>query len=868
MNRRHDHQLRQAISSIERMLLGQPNLDQVLNVSLEQAMQLLGAQYGYAMRCSQEINNRIPWLMASCYRRISGMLIAVDDICSSAEIPSTFTQALSAGRCLTGPSPLQGQLPLPHHHPNILSYIAIPIVDSLEIHGVLFICNTEAKLDTSTENRLRPFMASVTCVARAAKNREQFQHVEDASQWGAAGVSLRVAGLFDELFDAVLVIDEKDQIIYCNVAACRLTVSSKKNLLGKSITDFLKGDAVNIEERFLSDKRGIPSAWHGLQLHNNRGDIRKVDIRSALWRSNSRSLKAIIINDVSEKVTSLQDYHTILQRFQVLTNAVPVAILQVNTLWQCTYVNDTWCDYTQLNPDESFGKGWMLGLHSDDADRVISMLYQQTSQHGLYRDEFRLQTPLGKSRWVESCACGVFNDHGESVGLIITFNDITERLSTENRLREMAERDQLTGLVNRAFFNDRVAVALKGVPRFGMVSLMFIDLDNFKYINDTLGHDAGDQLLQTIANRLKNTVRKVDTVARLGGDEFTILITNVKTATSLGIIATKIIDALQEPVHINGEPIYVTCSVGISVANEENSDATSILKKADTALYKAKSSGKNQYKFYTQELDAEATLHMLLKKTLLESSDQHFSLVFQPQVDARSGELYGFEVLTRWQHPEVADVAISQVIDNIEKTGLIHDFSHWLTHKTFETLAQWISEGYQLPKISINLSAKQLYRENLAEFYLEMCQHYGVAIDNISLEITETAMLGDPTLAQRILSDLRSAGFKIALDDFGTGYSSLNYLSTMPIDEVKIDRSFIIGIDDNDKNAKIVKSIIGLMEAMSMQVIAEGIDKHSVSNWLIENSCFVHQGFFYHFPMPANEAKALLTHCHEPAELC
>ena len=259
---------------------------------------------------------------------------------------------------------------------------------------------------------------------------------------------------------------------------------------------------------------------------------------------------------------------------------------------------------------------------------------------------------------------------------------------------------------------------------------------------------------------------------------------------------------------------------------------------------------------------------MLLKKTLLESSDQHFSLVFQPQVDARSGELYGFEVLTRWQHPEVADVAISQVIDNIEKTGLIHDFSHWLTHKTFETLAQWISEGYQLPKISINLSAKQLYRENLAEFYLEMCQHYGVAIDNISLEITETAMLGDPTLAQRILSDLRSAGFKIALDDFGTGYSSLNYLSTMPIDEVKIDRSFIIGIDDNDKNAKIVKSIIGLMEAMSMQVIAEGIDKHSVSNWLIENSCFVHQGFFYHFPMPANEAKALLTHCHEPAELC
>lgn len=868
MNRRHDHQLRQAISSIERMLLGQPNLDEVLNVALEQSMQLLGAQYGYVMRCGKEMQGRIPWLMMSCYRRISGQLIAVDDICSSSDMPPPLAQVLTSGRCLIGPSATPIPLPLPHHHPNILNYIAIPIVDSLKIHGVLFICNGEAEANSATEKRLRPFMASVTCIARAAINREQFQHVEDASQWGAAGVSLRVAGLFDELFDAVLVLDESDQIIYCNLAACRLTVSTKKNLLGKNIADLLKGESVNIEERFLNEKRSEPNAWRGLQLHTNKGDIRKVDIRSALWRNNNRTLKAIIINDVSEKVTSLQDYHTILQRFQVLTNAVPVAILQVNTLWQCTYVNDTWCDYTQLNPDESFGNGWMLGLHTDDAERVISLLHQQTSLGGQYRDEFRLQTPLGKSRWVESCACGVFNDHGESVGLIITFNDITERLSNENRLRDMAERDQLTGLVNRAFFNDRVTVALKGVPRFGMVSLMFLDLDNFKYINDTLGHDAGDQLLKTVAHRLKNTVRKVDTVARLGGDEFTILITNVKTATSLGIIATKIIDALQEPALINGEPIYVTCSVGISVANEENCDATSILKQADTALYKAKSSGKNQYKFYTQELDAEAALHMLLKKTLLESSDKYFSLVFQPQVDARSGEVCGLEVLTRWHHPDFSKVGIGQVIDNIEKTGLIHDFSHWLIHKTFQTLSEWLSQGYVLPKISVNLSGKQLYRENLADYYLEICQHYGINSENITLEITETAMLGDPDMALRILSDLRASGFKIALDDFGTGYSSLNYLSIMPIDIVKIDRSFISGIDGNEKNAKIVKSIIALMDAMAMQVIAEGIDKSSVSQWLIDNTCFIHQGFYYYFPLPANKAKSLLTKHHQPAEMC
>lgn len=867
MNRRHDHQLRQAISSIEHLLLGQPNLDNVLSVSLEQVMQLLGAQYGYAMRCSREVRGQIPWLMTGCYRRINNQLIAIDDICSSAEIPTDIRSALSSGRCLTEAIPIN-EVPLPHHHPNITNYIAIPIVDSLEIHGVLFVCNTEGSLDSSTENRLRPFMASVTCIARAAKNREQFQHGEDASQWGSAGVSLRMATLFDELFDAVLVLNGQDKIIYCNQAACKLTVSSKKNLLGKPITDFLKGDTVNIEERFISGRAPEHNAWRGLHLQTNKGDKRSVDIRSALWRNNNHALKAIIINDVSEKVTSLKDYQTILQRFQVLTNAVPVAILQINTLWQCTYVNDTWCDYTQLNPDESFGSGWLVGLHADDADRVINMLHQQTEQHGIYRDEFRLQTPLGKARWVESCACGVFNDHGESVGLIITFNDITERLSNEHRLRDMAERDQLTGLVNRAFFNDRVAVALKGVPRFGMVSLMFIDLDNFKYINDTLGHDAGDQLLISIAARLKQTVRKVDTVARLGGDEFTILITNVKSASNLGIIASKIIDALQEPVLINGEPTYVTCSVGISVANRENSDASSVLKQADTALYKAKSSGKNQYKFYTQELDAEATLHMLIKKTLLESSDDHFSLVFQPQVDARSGDILGLEVLTRWQHPNVENVATSEIIDNIEKTGLIHDFSHWLTHKTFQTLSQWLSQGYVIPKISINLSGKQLYKENLTDYYLKMCRRYGIASEIITLEITETAMLGDPDMALRILSDLRNNGFQIALDDFGTGYSSLNYLSTMPIDVVKIDRSFISGIDGNDKNAKIVKSIIALMEAMSMQVIAEGIDQSSVSNWLINNECFYHQGYFYHHPLPAEQAKSLLSKRLQNAELC
>lgn len=867
MSRRRDHQLRSAITSIERMLLSQPNLDSVLFNALEQAMIVLDADFGFFFRCQTCLNadEEIPWVLSGCIERQADELRAIDNLSSSCTIPNDMQKTLLSGRCFIGQHECKEYIPLPHNHPEITHYFAIPIIDARFIHGVLFICNTPAPIDHDTETRFRPLIASVTCIARTASKREQFQQSDEQEHINAIGVSQKVSNLFDTLFNAVMVLNENGIITYCNEAAQELLLTESEHILGQSIAHFIPANAPKLEQRFaspLSDNQ-IHPVWRGVQVSCSNGQDKIVDMRAAEWKVNGSSMRVIIMDDVSERMHSVANYQTILQRFQILTNTVLVGILQINESWECTYVNDTWCDYSQLTPEETLGKGWLRGIHLDDVDRVIASLHNHCLQYDVYRDEFRLQSPLGKTTWVEINACGLFNDKGESAGLLITFNDITARLQNEHRLRNLAERDQLTGLVNRAFFNDRVAVALRGVPRFGAAALMFLDLDNFKYINDTMGHDAGDQLLKAIAACLQQTVRKVDTIARLGGDEFTVLITNISSPNAATVIASKIIDALSHPIFINGEPIYVTCSIGISLAEDDGAEAQTLLKQADSALYKAKNAGKNQYKFYTHELDAEASLHILLKQTLKKNPDDYFRLVYQPQVDARTHEIVGLEALTRWNHVKAPNTQPSQFIKLIEESGLIHDFSHWLLHCALRTLKTWQQQGLKIPQLSLNVSAKQFRSKRLAQEYKSACEQHGIAPSAITLEVTETALLDDPQGACSVLKELKLIGFKIALDDFGTGYSSLSYLRNMPLDYVKIDRSFIVNVLDSENSAKIVAAIIALVDTLTLKVIAEGIDSEEARQWLIDNHCYCQQGFYFYQPLEKDAVTHIFQQQHD-----
>ena len=864
MNRRTDNDLRQSISVIERMLLTEPSIETVSMRCLQQLMSLLKSSYGYVYECADlDDEGHIPWELISTYTLESEQLIQLASTSTSSYIPGELQPKLSAGRCFGGESAPVMLSTLPHLHPEIVNSYCIPLVDANRIYAVVFLCNAPCGFEKNTENRLRPFIAASSCLLRTANKVKDFQQTRYDSDHIAEHPEV-LLGVINGMFNGVFVVDSNDDIVMCNRAASSMFFLPSKDIIGSPLYRFLPRGSVQLNYRkensfFSVDNDKTVS--RGVRAVKGNGKKMLVDLRTFEVQQDDQILRGLVMDDISERIRSSSDYHETLQRFEVLTNLAPVGILQLDRNWRCTYTNDTWCEYCQVTPDEAMGTGWLKGLHALDAESTLSKLRHDTGLTGRFEGELRLQSPLGRITWVKANACSLYAESGETTGLIIIFNDITERLSNERRLQEIAEKDQLTGLVNRAFFNDRVETALQGVDRFGSAALMFIDLDEFKPINDTFGHQVGDQLLCEVAIRMKETLRQADTVARIGGDEFTVLLTNVVNTRSITAIADKLLAALADPFVLNARPIYISLSIGIAVANTSDADAKKLFKQADAALYKAKTAGRNQYKFYTDELDKDANLHIHLRQSLKEPGRSDFRIVYQPQVDARSGKIIGLEVLTRWQHSDADSTGPDIFIKMIEESGLINEFSEWLLEEAFATVCSWEVMPGSLGDltVSINLSAKQFRNKDLALHIFKKCQLYRINPRRIVFEITETALIDDPKLASNTLQKLRDMGFGVSLDDFGTGYSSLVYLRKMPLQSIKIDRSFIKDITQSEGDARIVSAILVLAATLELDVIAEGVDNSETKEWLIQHGCPIQQGFYFHKPLRKAQVEELLS---------
>lgn len=371
----------------------------------------------------------------------------------------------------------------------------------------------------------------------------------------------------------------------------------------------------------------------------------------------------------------------------------------------------------------------------------------------------------------------------------------------------------------------------------------------------------GDQLLKGVASRLADTLRLNDTIARIGGDEFTVMLTNVTDSLGVMAIADKLLNTLTDPFLLNDRMVYVTCSIGIAIADNDDTNTAELLKQADAALYRAKKAGRNQYTFYTAELDHEAKLHVHIRQSLMEPERGCFRVVYQPQVDAKTDQITGLEALTRWQHPEVEPIGPDVFIRIIEDSGLIEEFSTWLFDEVFKTMDSWRLKGLDLDgiKISINLSAKQFRDHNLADYVLKRCLSYRLKPEWITLELTETAIVEDPLIASKTLQKLTKMGFTIALDDFGTGFSSLVHLRNMPLSIVKIDRSFVKDVVHDQEDGKIVQAILALANTLGLSVVAEGVDNSDVKAWLIKNNCFLQQGYYFFKPLECSEIETSLV---------
>jgi len=441
--------------------------------------------------------------------------------------------------------------------------------------------------------------------------------------------------------------------------------------------------------------------------------------------------------------------------------------------------------------------------------------------------------------------------------LMAMLQDATERKRMEQQLTRQAFEDDLTGLANRALFRDRLLHALERRARLRTdVAVLLLDLDGFKRVNDSLGHAAGDMLLRAIARRIANTVRAGETVARLGGDEFAIVIESVQDDEDPQVLAERLLREIATPVELAGREVVVNVSIGIAIADPAD-DADSVLRNADTAMYSAKTSGKQCARVFDPGMHARALVWLEIEQDLRRAVvRQEFELYYQPLLRLGSGTLRGFEALLRWRHPRRGLVPPSEFLSVAEETGLVVTIGRWVLQEACRRAARWAGEADSLPTISVNVAPRQLEHEDFVEDVRTALASSGLAAQRLVLEITESQIMHAPDLAKQRLHALRELGVRIAIDDFGTGYSSLSHLQFFPVDELKIDRSFVARLDDGERGATFVRTMVSLAQSLGVEVVAEGIEHDAQEAFLTTLGCDTGQGFLFSLPLSCADASS------------
>ena len=430
-----------------------------------------------------------------------------------------------------------------------------------------------------------------------------------------------------------------------------------------------------------------------------------------------------------------------------------------------------------------------------------------------------------------------------------------ELIRQKDILHHQAHHDALTGLPNRILFGDRLEHGLKLAERqLSKLALFFIDLDNFKQINDSLGHHIGDKVLMVVAERLKAKIRKEDTLARLGGDEFTVIMENLEDIQQVSVLAQNIQAVLTQPIHIEGHTLYISCSIGISFYPQDAKNANDLVKYADAAMYKAKEEGRNNFQFYSTEMTTLAYERVVMETSLRQAvKNEEFLLFYQPQVNAKNSKMIGMEALIRWEHPRLGMIPPDKFIPIAEESGLIIEIDRWVMRTAMMQVREWYDQGLDPGVLSLNLSIKQLKDEKFIEMIKECLSSIAFDPKWLEMEVTEGQMMKKPDEAAAILEEIKAMGIRIAIDDFGTGYSSLSYLKRLPVSKLKIDQSFIHGIPEDKENAAIVKATIALAKSLNLHIIAEGVENKEQIEFLISNGCIYMQGYYYGRPMTADQ---------------
>ncbi|MGI6669232.1 MAG: EAL domain-containing protein [Acetivibrionales bacterium] len=500
---------------------------------------------------------------------------------------------------------------------------------------------------------------------------------------------------------------------------------------------------------------------------------------------------------------------------------------------------------------------WFGVITDEDVDRFARSLskYITGPQKKHFQIEYRIKTKDGGIKWIRTRGMAIWDENDIPVRVAGSITDITEQRLADEKIHQLAFYDSLTGLPNRTLLMDRFNVATAAARRKGlMVAVFFLDLDNFKTINDSMGHSSGDKLLMKVAEELRLKLRRSDTIARLGGDEFIILQTYVRDLKEVYRFASRLLETFKRQWTLNEREFYVTASIGISIYPDDGTDLQELMKNADAAMYHAKATGKNNFKVYTQELNLHIMRRMEIENQLRKAAERNeFVLHYQPQIELKTGKVVSVEALLRWSNPIIGWILPDSFIHVAEEIGLINNIGEWVLRTACKQLADWRSKGFDDLRVSINLSVRQFQQPNLVKLVTEIAEETGIRPEWLELEVTESLAMQNLEHTISVLEKFKEMGIGISLDDFGKGYSSLNYLKIMPINNLKIDKTFIHGIASNSKQAKIAKSLISLAHNMNLTVTAEGVENTAQLDFLIREGCDIAQGYLFSKPKPADE---------------
>lgn len=823
---------------------------------LKKSVELTGSDYAFVLSPSGTgaYSEQFVKLNAAVERTRSGSLQPCYDTLANRRPDPIILSVMRLGRGIKG-KPIDIGLPvcLPDSHPPIKYFILVPIKSGIARTSVMFLANPdESELDLRAEDILSRLVGLGEIFS------ERRREIEASNGHDLAGATendgaRHYVRLMSASLNAVVIVNTQGQITAFNPAAEKLFGRSSASSLGIEFERFIPQEFLMpmLKQAASFDSEGsivnvVPASEKSITAISESGHNLQLQVTSYFTRLDSHVYTTFVFNHEPERHVNLPDAASMHQQFKALTNLAPVGIVQLGVDWTCEYANEMWCQLSGLGMDESMHEGWVDALHAEDVVDTLVELREALSESKNFSRNLRLQRPTGFVCWVTLSATVTLNDMGQFTGCLLALLDVTEAHEASEKLRYTATHDALTGLANRVAFLEKLQLALKDTHAGSKTALLYLDLDGFKAINDTLGHDSGDELLRKVAQRLNSAVSVNDTCARLGGDEFTIIIPGVKKLENVCDLAEKIVRGFNEAFDVFGKKLHLSTSVGIAISSKSQESSENLIKQADSAVYKAKSSGRSRWVVYTQEFQYEDNQRSELEARVRRATERReFTLVYQPQFRFADMQIVSFEALLRWNPPDIAAPDTQLLVSVLEESGLINDVGQWVLETACQQFRQWCDLGLidDSCTISVNVSPAQLSLANFSTRLKRIMERCRLKPGQLNLEITESALIEKNSSCIRVIDEIKAMGLLLSLDDFGTGYGSLSYLTRLPIDQLKIDKSFIMAMDEDASSRIIVNSVLAMASTLNIEVVAEGIENQRTLEQLRQTTCKYGQGF-------------------------